>query len=109
MSKPIDPVRTDLTRPDGRPELYDVPPAPNGSGYRCAICEDQARTRGEASGPFHQAGRIYMLNPGNAADGQPHFVCHEHTPDDAVILNPITGRCRDKKGENFWDGTKPGA
>lgn len=84
-------------RPDGRPEVYDVGP-PQGEGYKCFVCTQRGfLTR------FFKEGEIYMVSPlntpGNASGG---MICKEHLPDDAVIYDPRTDKCRDKSGENVW-------
>lgn len=86
-----------LMRPDGRPECYEVPPAPDGAGYVCQICSSQGHHR------KYQAGEAFMSSPVDSPDGKAHFVCRAHLPDDIVIYDPVSNKCRDKNGQNVWE------
>ncbi len=93
MSKP-DP-RVNVSRPDGRPEAYDLPPHIEESV--CEVCCQEGHT---ARFP---RGKVVMASPIDTSDGHLHFVCVEkHVPDNIVIFDPKTGLCRDKTGQNVW-------
>ena len=85
-----------LARPDGRPEAYDVPNI-DGQEFECGMCADL--------GLLIKGGQneIFMMSPAYFEDGKPHFLCREHLPDNTVIYNPETNKCRDKSGENEWE------
>lgn len=86
-----------LSRPDGRPECYDVPPVPVGMGYKCAVCIHET-----GDSPKYPAREAFMCNPVDAKDTQSHFVCKRHLPDNIVIFDPLANMCRDKTGQNTW-------
>lgn len=88
-----------LLREDGRPECYELPPAPDGKGYVCAVCKAQGHDR------QYPAGQAFMSSPVDAPDGKAHFVCLEHLPEDIVIYDPVSNMCRDKSGQNTWRET----
>lgn len=92
------PTLAELQRPDGRPEVYDVPEVPNSEGYACFICKSQ----GHAARRFHKTGEIFMTSPINTPNGQSNFVCKEHLPENVVIYSPFDDTCRDKSGQNVW-------
>ena len=46
-------------------------------------------------------------DPEDMSDGKLHLRCLAHCPDDIVIYDPVTQKCRDKSGDNVWDGTTP--
>lgn len=87
---------TDLLRPDGRPEVYDVPEVPNSEGYVCVKCQQE----GHFTRRYHKPGEVFMSGP--LQGGGCAFFCKEHLPDDVVIYNPLTDLCRDKTGQNEW-------
>jgi hypothetical protein len=91
---PPDP-RVNVSRPDGRPEAYDLPPeVPDAP---CEVCVQEGHT---ARLP---RGKVVIASPIDTSDGQAHCVCIEkHVPDNIVIFDPATGLCRDKSGENVW-------
>jgi len=39
-------------------------------------------------------------------DGNPHFVHISHLPDDVVIFNAATNKCRNKDGSQVWEEGK---
>lgn len=43
-----------------------------------------------------------MSDPAESPGLEAYFICHDHLPETAVIFNPTTNNCRDKKGENVW-------
>lgn len=88
-----------LLREDGRPECYELPPAPDGKGYECANCKHEGHTR------YYPAGQAFMCSPVDAVDGLAKFVCHAHLPEDIVIYDPVSNMCRDKSGQNVWRET----
>jgi hypothetical protein len=82
-----------ISRPDGRPEGYDL----RAGSATCIFCQFD----GHASAL--PRGKVVMMPPHLFGDDKPHFVCIEkHVPDDIVIFDPETGKCRDKSGENEW-------
>lgn len=87
--------RVIVSRPDGRPEAYDLPA--NLSEMECELCLlDGHATK-------HPRGKVVMVSPIDASDGRVHFACVEkHVPDNIVIFDPVTGTCRDKTGQNVW-------
>ncbi len=97
-------------RPDGRPLYYDLQP-----GFRVP-CLQCAASLG--LGHAHARGEAYMNDPANSPvigpNGKPdeaiYYLCKHHTPDDAVIYDPITGECHDKSGTEVWreDTSMPG-
>lgn len=93
MSTP-DP-RTMVTRPDGRPEAYDLPT--NIFEMECEVCMQEGHRA------KHPRGKVVMASPIDTNDGHVHFVCVEkHVPANIVIFDPATGTCRDKTGQNVW-------
>jgi hypothetical protein len=87
--------RVMITRPDGRPETYDMLPA--GVAVGCLVCAQKGRPD-----KVFKSGEIVMTSPIDAGDGQAHWVCIEHLPDNVVIFNPKDNLCRDKTGQNVW-------
>jgi hypothetical protein len=94
---------TSTVREDGRPEVYCVPLAEN--KLNCVLCSAMQ----PKNPPQYDYGQIFMTNPHDSSDGAAHLVCHGHLPEDAVIFDPKTGMCRNKKGDVTWDGSKVGA
>ncbi len=90
----------DLMRPDGRPEVYEVTAhgAGAGHGYVCFICQSQGH-----HGRRFNAGEIFMSSPVNTPGGEALLVCLEHLPENVVIFDPHTNKCRDKSGQNVWE------
>lgn len=82
-----------VSRPDGRPEVYDVKA---GLTFHCEFCAAQGLPSG------FQKGEIVMTNPVDSPDGQMHFLHVSYLPDDVVIYDPETDMCRDKSGQNTW-------
>lgn len=94
-------VEIETVREDGRPSFYVVPPQTkvndrDAKAYKCAFCEVEGRTG------LHRASRAYMSDPAESPGLEAYFICHDHLPETAVIFNPTTNNCRDKKGENVW-------
>ena len=91
-------------RPDGRPEVYELPPHEGGAnnGYVCYVCEAQGHLFRR-----YPAGKAFMTSPVNTPGGKSAAICYEHLPADVVIVDPTTGQCRDKKGENTWTEEDP--
>lgn len=89
-------------RPDGRPLYYDLQ-----VGFRvpCLHCASLL-----GLGHAHGRGEAYMNDPANSPvtgpDGLPdeaiYYLCKHHTPDNAVIFDPITGECHNKSGTEVW-------
>ena len=85
----------DIRRPDGRPEAYTVPDLGH-DAYACVLCTENGVKK------LYPAAKVVMASPADSVDGQTHFVCLDHVPENIVIFNPITGNCRDKTGDNVW-------
>lgn len=87
-------TRVNVSRPDGRPEAYDIPV---GRTARCVMCSLEGHeTR-------LKRGKVVLCSPIDTADGEAHLVCVEkHVPANIVIFDPVTGLCRDKSGQNTW-------
>lgn len=98
--------RVNVTRPDGRPEAYDIAPEPGSAGEdgnytsTCALCQQT-----ENHNKVYGKGQIFMCSPIDASDGQAHMICLNHLPDNVVIYDPATDTCRDKTGQNVWRET----
>lgn len=90
-------IRRMLTRPDGRPEAYAVPDVGTERGYRCTSCVSKGHTG------LHPANRIAMMSPMNMESGESEFLCMDCIPENTVIYDPNTNKCRDVKGENVWE------
>jgi hypothetical protein len=82
-----------VTRPDGRPEVYDVP---SGVTFHC----EQSALEGKPSA--YQKGQVVMVNPLDSEDGKEHFIHVSYLPDDVVIYDPETNQCRNKDGTKTW-------
>lgn len=82
-----------LRRPDGRPEVYDIPP---GTDVQCEI------SRAHGIPAKFKEGEIVMTSPADSSDGKPHFVHTSYLPENVVIYNPKTGTCRNKSGDHEW-------
>ncbi len=90
----LDP-RVVVSRPDGRPEAYDLPEHIAESA--CEMCVQEGHPA------RYPRGKVVMASPIDTSDGRIHFICVEkHLPDNAVIFDPVTGMCRDKAGQNVW-------
>lgn len=85
----------DLTRADGRPEAYDVPP--DFVGANCVLCINEGKI-----GMRYKYREIFMSSPADSADCEAHLVCVGHLPDDVVIFDPIANMCRNKDGSDVW-------
>lgn len=99
-------ISTTGQRSDGRPQAYDLPERMQPS-YVCSVCTLKGRPDLRYSG----GGDIVMLDPADTVDGRDHHVCRDHLPEDIVIFNPVTAKCRDFTGENVWSeevGPGPG-
>lgn len=94
---PARPTLSELQRPDGRPEVYDVPDSPKPEGYECFVCKSQGHVR-----RYQKTGEVFMTSPINTPGGISKFVCKEHLPENVVIFCPFDDTCRDKSGENVW-------
>ena len=88
--------RVVVTRPDGRPEVYDIMPEGN-EGVQCIACLGTDRAMN-----LYTKGRIFMCSPIDSSDGQAHMVCIDHLPDNVVIYEPATDLCRSKDGQTVW-------
>lgn len=88
-------TRVIINRPDGRPEAYDCLPANVAVG--CIACVGTL-----TSHLVYRKGEAFMVSPIDAADGNAHWCCLRHLPDNVVIYDPKTNQCRDKTGENVW-------
>ena len=89
----------DFIRPDGRMEVYALGPTPDGKGYECFWCShhpDKAARR-------HEPPNAFLCAPINSPDASAKIICLDHCPDNVVIFDPTTGKCRDKTGENVWE------
>lgn len=94
MTKTEDP-RVIINRPDGRPEVYDCLP-PN-TAVGCIACAAEGRTD-----LVYRKGEAFMTSPIDSTDGNAHWACLRHLPDNVVIYDPQTNQCRDKTGQNVW-------
>jgi len=90
--------RVVVTRPDGRPEAYDC--LPENTRVGCISCVGTER----ASATYGH-GEVFMCSPIDSSDGNAHWVCLDHLPDNVVIYDPATDMCRDKSGQNTWRET----
>ena len=91
------PVKLKNARADGRPLFYDI----NGmEQVGCYWCELKGMM-----GMRYRVNEAYMADPANAPDGSHglYTVCKGHLPDDAVIYNPTSNKCRNKSGTNTWE------
>jgi hypothetical protein len=88
-----------LLRPDGRPEVYDLPPVefPVGEGYECFVCESQGQ-----GNKRYKALEAFATSPAHTPGNKMATVCMAHLPDNAVIYDPTADLCRDKTGQNTW-------
>lgn len=89
----------DFIRPDGRMEVYDVGKTPDGKGYECFWCSHHPEKKDRRYEPPN----VFFCSPINAPDAQAKFICIDHCPDNVVIYNPATNKCRDKTGQNVWE------
>lgn len=97
------PERMQPARPDGRPLYFDL----EGDEYRvpCHFCVSWL-----GLGSPYKRGEAYMNDPANSpvndADGLPdqsiYYVCKHHTPENAVVYDPLTGECHNKSGTEVW-------
>lgn len=83
-------------REDGRPLYFDVGMR---TQYECFYCRQAG-----LKGIFYGVNEIFMTDPANSPDGSGdiHMVCRGHLPDNAVIYNPPTNKCRNKSGDHEW-------
>lgn len=88
-----DSMRINVSRPDGRPEAYDIPEGRN------MVCEISVANG--LSGVF-PAGEVVMISPIDSPDGEAHFVHVSHLPENVVIYNRATDTCRNKDGTQTW-------
>ena len=93
--------RVNVSRPDGRPEAYDIPK--NLDPMPCAMCAEEGKF-----GVRYKPGEIVMSSPIDASDGCAHLVCLGHLPENIVIFDPITGTCRNRDGSYTWREDTPG-
>lgn len=91
MKKPLQPARA-----DGRPLYNDVKP---GEKAACYVCEERG-----IKGVLYGVGEIFMSDPANSPTGlrETVSVCKHHIPDNAVIYNSWTNKCRNKAGDHEW-------
>lgn len=94
-------TRVVVSRPDGRPEAYDIPS--NQAPMPCALCAEEGKI-----GIRYKPGEIVMSSPIDAADGQAHLVCLGHLPENIVIYNPETNTCRNRDGSYTWKELEAG-
>ena len=102
--KPLAPAR-----PDGRPLYFDIGSVEWVQCHPCALMGLEGR---------HRRGDAYMNDPANSpvrtldgfSDGGCYIVCKAHTPENAVIYDPISGECHNKWGTEVWreDTLMPG-
>lgn len=88
-------LRTVINRPDGRPEAYDCLPAGVAAG--CIACLGTLTEH-----LVYKTGEAFMVSPIDAADGNAHWACLRHLPDNVVIYDPKSNTCRSKDGQNVW-------
>lgn len=90
----------EMMRPDGRPEVYELPPHEGGAnnGYVCYVCEHQGHMFRR-----YPHGKAFMTSPVNTPGGKSAVICYEHLPAEVVIVDPTTGNCRNKAGDNTWN------
>ncbi len=94
-------TRVNVSRPDGRPEAYDIPS--NQPAMPCAVCAAEGKT-----GLRYKPGEVVMASPIDANDGEAHLVCLGHLPENIVIYNPETDTCRNRDGSYTWRETEGG-
>lgn len=89
-------------RPDGRPLYYDVTGETRRECYYCARAGLEI---------FFGPGEIVMNDPANPPEGAEPYSIHTisvgRLPDNAVIYNPGTNKCRNKDGSEVWQEDKP--
>lgn len=101
MDKVVEEIGDYLSREDGRPEAYEVPPVAPGRGYVCAMCAAEGHMTP------HPSGKAAMISPIHTPDAEPHFLCTDkHLPRNVVIYDPVTNKCRDLDG-NVWEEGAP--
>jgi hypothetical protein len=94
-------TRVVVSRPDGRPEAYDIPPGQ--APMPCALCAAEGKI-----GVRYNPGEIVMASPIDANDGNAHLVCLGHLPKNIVIFDPVSGTCRNRDGSHTWREDTPG-
>jgi hypothetical protein len=83
-------------RKDGRPLYYDLD---EGARVSCYYCE-----RNGLTGIAFGRREAVMNDPANspASDGLIYTISISHLPGDAVIYDPVTNTCRNKRGTEVW-------
>jgi hypothetical protein len=79
-------------RRDGRPLYYDTQ---HGVEMPCVLCERAGLT------VKHRHPNVFLNDPANSPKdpGSIYTICKGHLPEDAVIYDPISRRCRNKSGD----------
>lgn len=78
-------------RRDGRPLYYSVV---KGTAVPCYLCERAGLK------VMHRHPDVFFNDPANSPGdrGSIYTICLGHLPEDAVIYDPVSRRCRDKAG-----------
>jgi hypothetical protein len=94
--KKLDATPFPPARADGRPLYFDIGGLDKVECYEC----DKAGV----VGILHARREAVMNDPANPHGEfkSVHTICIHHLPDDAVIYDPGTNLCRDKRSENEW-------
>lgn len=98
----LPPKRLAPARPDGRPLYFDLA---EGAQVPCHLC---LNTFGVTT--LYSRGTAYMNDPANSpvrnAEGLPdesvYLICRGHTPENAVIYDPLKDECHNKSGTEVW-------
>lgn len=88
-------------RADGRPLFYDINAMDSVGCYYCEL-------KGLA-GMRYRVNEAFMADPANSPDGSGDLftVCRGHLPENAVIYNAPTNKCRNKSGTESWMEDNP--
>jgi hypothetical protein len=80
-------------RRDGRPLYYQVA---EGAAVPCYLCERAGLK------VIHHYPNVFVNDPANSPGdhGSIYTICTGHLPKDAVIYDPVSRRCRDKRGSH---------
>lgn len=88
-------------RGDGRPQFYDIN---EGDRVQCFEC---LRNGIDVLHNYKYAAMSDPANPPKGCKvGDMHTVCVHHLPDNAVIYDPVSDRCRNKSGDHTWTETQ---
>jgi len=83
-------------RADGRPLYYDISAGDSVLCYHCI--------RAGLSAAQYRRGQAVMNDPANSPTGDKEIVtiCVHHLPDNAVIYDATSNKCRNKTGDHEW-------